>query len=102
MSDGRTREHYPVRCTAARQGGGARTATRRTHHPQLRTTSTTWSSSTRRRPSGMWVFLVTEIMFFGGLFIAYLVYRWASTPTAFPDASAPPRLKLGARSTRSS
>ena len=27
---------------------------------------------------GMWVFLVTEIMFFGGLFMAYLVYRYAS------------------------
>ena len=26
---------------------------------------------------GMWVFLVTEIMFFGGLFCAYLVYRSA-------------------------
>ena len=26
---------------------------------------------------GMWVFLVTEIMFFGGLFMAYLVYRHA-------------------------
>ena len=26
---------------------------------------------------GMWVFLVTEIMFFGGLFLAYLVYRSA-------------------------
>ena len=25
---------------------------------------------------GMWVFLVTEIMFFGGLFMAYIVYRW--------------------------
>src|SRR5438270_4152758 len=24
---------------------------------------------------GMWVFLVQEVMFFGGLFIAYLVYR---------------------------
>jgi len=24
---------------------------------------------------GMWVFLVTEIMFFGGLFCAYLIYR---------------------------
>ena len=23
----------------------------------------------------MWVFLVTEIMFFGGLFMAYIVYR---------------------------
>ena len=25
---------------------------------------------------GMWIFLVTEIMFFGGLFCAYLVYRF--------------------------
>ena len=26
---------------------------------------------------GMWIFLVTEIMFFGGLFTAYLIYRVA-------------------------
>lgn len=32
---------------------------------------------------GMWVFLVTEIMFFGGIFTAYLVYR-----TLFPEAFA--------------
>ena len=25
---------------------------------------------------GMWVFLVTEILFFGGFFLAYTVYRW--------------------------
>ena len=24
---------------------------------------------------GMWIFLVTEVMFFGGMFCAYLVYR---------------------------
>ncbi len=24
---------------------------------------------------GMWLFLLTEIMFFGGLFSAYLIYR---------------------------
>jgi cytochrome c oxidase subunit 3 len=35
---------------------------------------------------GMWVFLVTEIMFFGGLFMAYLVYRHAS-PAGFQEAS---------------
>ncbi|NTU79496.1 MAG: cytochrome C oxidase subunit III [Chloroflexales bacterium] len=29
---------------------------------------------------GMWAFLVTEIMLFGGIFLAYTVYRWA-----FPD-----------------
>ena len=32
---------------------------------------------------GMWVFLVTEIMFFGGLFMAYIVYR-----TWYPDSFA--------------
>jgi len=25
---------------------------------------------------GMWTFLLTEIMFFGGLFMAYILYRW--------------------------
>ncbi len=25
---------------------------------------------------GIWVFLVTEIMFFGGLFASYAIYRW--------------------------
>ena len=35
---------------------------------------------------GMWLFLVTEIMFFGGLFLAYLIYR-SSYPTGFQEAS---------------
>src|SRR5437867_8998982 len=35
---------------------------------------------------GMWVFLVTEILFFGGLFMAYVVYR-SSFPAAWIDAS---------------
>jgi cytochrome c oxidase subunit III len=30
---------------------------------------------------GMWVFLLTEVMFFGGMFTGYIVYR-----TAYPDA----------------
>jgi hypothetical protein len=35
---------------------------------------------------GMWVFLVTEILFFGGLFLTYAVYRhWY--PSAFAAAS---------------
>jgi len=36
---------------------------------------------------GMWVFLVTEIMFFGGLFTAYLMYR-VQYPDAFAHASS--------------
>jgi cytochrome c oxidase subunit III len=31
---------------------------------------------------GMWVFLVTEVLFFGGLFLVYLVYR-STYPEAF-------------------
>jgi cytochrome c oxidase subunit III len=32
---------------------------------------------------GMWVFLLTEIMFFGGMFLGYTIYR-----SAYPDAFA--------------
>ena len=32
---------------------------------------------------GMWVFLLTEVMFFGGLFTGYIIYR-----TAYPEAWA--------------
>jgi cytochrome c oxidase subunit 3 len=35
---------------------------------------------------GMWLFLVTEVMFFGGLFMAYIFYR-AAHPEAFVAAS---------------
>ena len=36
---------------------------------------------------GIWVFLVTEIMFFGGLFLAYIEYR-VEYPSVFAHASA--------------
>ena len=42
---------------------------------RINTSSTTPSSSTKPPTLGMWVFLVTEIMFFGGMFTAYVVYR---------------------------
>ncbi|HTL59025.1 MAG TPA: cytochrome c oxidase subunit 3 family protein [Candidatus Limnocylindrales bacterium] len=35
---------------------------------------------------GMWTFLATEILFFGGLFMSYIVYRYAY-PHAFAEAS---------------
>ena len=35
---------------------------------------------------GMWLFLVTEVMFFGGLFLAYIIYR-SRFPEAFMAAS---------------
>jgi cytochrome c oxidase subunit 3 len=43
---------------------------------------------------GMWIFLVTEIMFFGGLFMAYMLYRW-SYPQAFAEASHHLNIVLG-------
>jgi cytochrome c oxidase subunit 3 len=47
---------------------------------------------------GMWVFLASEILFFGGLFMAYTVYR--STPeSAFGDASRKLSAILGAINT---
>ncbi len=47
---------------------------------------------------GMWVFLVTEIMFFGGMFLAYTLYR-SQYPEAFASASNHLDLKLGAINT---
>jgi cytochrome c oxidase subunit 3 len=47
---------------------------------------------------GMWVFLVTEIMFFGGLFAAYIVYRALYLP-AFEHGSRLLNVKFGAVNT---
>lgn len=47
---------------------------------------------------GMWVFLVQEVMFFGGLFMAYLIYR-TLYPTAFAAASNHLNWRLGAVNT---
>jgi cytochrome c oxidase subunit 3 len=43
---------------------------------------------------GMWVFLMTEVLFFGGLFAAYAVYR-VSYPQAFARGSHELDLMLG-------
>ena len=47
---------------------------------------------------GMWVFLITEIMFFGGLFAAYLIYR-NMYYDAFVAASRTTNIPLGATNT---
>ena len=47
---------------------------------------------------GMWVFLVTEIMFFGGMFLAYTLYR-SLYPAAFASASNHLDITLGAVNT---
>ena len=47
---------------------------------------------------GMWIFLVTEIMLFGGMFLAYTLYR-SLYPAAFASASNHLDITLGAVNT---
>jgi cytochrome c oxidase subunit 3 len=47
---------------------------------------------------GMWIFLVTELMFFGGMFLAYTYYR-SLFPAAFASASNHLDITLGALNT---
>jgi cytochrome c oxidase subunit 3 len=58
-------------------------------HPALQHQFETLEQQQESATLGMWIFLVTEIMFFGGLFMAYLLYRvW------YPDAWAEGSLEL--------
>ena len=68
------------------------------HHPKLQHHFDDMGQQAEASTLGMWVFLVTEIMFFGGLFLAYLVYR-TQNPMAFQEASAHLSWKLGAFNT---
>jgi cytochrome c oxidase subunit 3 len=43
---------------------------------------------------GMWAFLITEVLFFGGLFIVYMVYRF-KFPAVFAEASHALNVTLG-------
>ena len=47
---------------------------------------------------GMWLFLITEILFFGGLFVGYAVYR-SSYPEAFASGSQHLDVLLGSVNT---
>jgi len=56
-----------------------------------------FSSSKQQRDSaklGLWIFLVTEVLLFGGLFVAYAVYR-AWNPDMFHNAHKALDLTLG-------
>jgi len=43
---------------------------------------------------GMWIFLATEVLFFGGMFMGYIIYRWRY-PDAFALASQDMDVLLG-------
>ena len=47
---------------------------------------------------GMWIFLATEIIFFGGMFTGYAIYRW-TYPQAFAHGSQELELMWGATNT---
>ena len=53
------------------------------HHPALAHHFDSLAQQSEATTLGMWVFLATEVLFFGGLFATYLIYR-----TWYPDAFA--------------
>lgn len=73
-------------------------AARHHHDPALLEQFDTIEQQKDTAQFGMWVFLITEIMFFGGLFGAYLIYRNLYNP-AFVAASTSIDIKWGAINT---
>jgi cytochrome c oxidase subunit 3 len=68
------------------------------HHPQLQHHFETMAQQKEASTLGMWVFLLTEVLFFGGLFFAYMLYRvWYFD--AFAEASRTLDITLGAFNT---
>lgn len=67
-------------------------------HPALQVHFENMDQQRETATLGMWVFLITEVMFFGGLFLAYLVYRLQYFP-AFAAGSQSLDIKLGAVNT---
>jgi cytochrome c oxidase subunit 3 len=68
------------------------------HQPGLAHHFETYEQQREASTLGVWLFIVQEIMFFGGLFMAYIVYRSAD-PAAFAAASHHLSIKLGAFNT---
>ena len=69
------------------------------HHPALQHHFQTLDQQHEASTLGMWIFLVTEVMFFGGLLMAYLLYRvWY--PQAWSEGSLELDIRLGGFNTR--
>jgi len=68
------------------------------HHPRLQHHFFDMDQQLEASTLGMWVFLVTEIMFFGGLFMAYILYRYWY-PEAWAAASNHLNVKMGGLNT---
>jgi cytochrome c oxidase subunit III len=68
------------------------------HHPALAHHFDDLEQQKEASTLGMWIFLGTEVLFFGGLFLAYSIYRsWY--PEAFAASSHTLDLTLGAVNT---
>jgi cytochrome c oxidase subunit 3 len=67
-------------------------------HPKLQSHFYSMDQQLEASTLGMWVFLVTEVMFFGGLFAAYMVYR-NMYPEAWVHASHELNWQLGGLNT---
>ena len=70
----------------------------RAHHPGLAHQFQDLDQQQETDTLGIWLFLVTEIMFFGGLFAAYAIYRWLYFG-AFEGGSYILDIRLGAANT---
>jgi len=68
------------------------------HHPAHQHHFQTMEQQAEAATLGMWIFLVTEVMFFGGLLMAYLLYRvWY--PEAWSEGSQELDILLGSVNT---
>src|SRR5579871_6031229 len=84
--------------TIMRSRRGNLTSHASTESPELREQFDTAEQQKDASTLGMWVFLITEIMFFGGMFLAYTIYR-SSYPNVFAIASTSLNVYIGAANT---
>jgi cytochrome c oxidase subunit III len=68
------------------------------HNPELSHQFEDMAQQKEAATLGMWAFLITEVLFFGGLFTAYIVFRTAF-PAAFAHGSHELDVMLGAVNT---
>ena len=68
------------------------------HNPNLQHHFETLEQQKEASTLGMWIFIIQEVMFFGGLLAAYMLYRlWY--PTAWSEGSAELNIRLGGLNT---
>jgi cytochrome c oxidase subunit III len=68
------------------------------HHPMLQHHFDSLEQQQESSALGMWIFLATEVLFFGGMFAAYTLYRWWY-PEGWSEASHHLNLLMGGANT---